>query len=244
MLPFEIIDFQNAKHGFYCEGCIRGKAKRKNIPKRSVRSSVEIGELIFSDVYGPTKVPSVGGNRYMVTFTDDYSRTAKIFGIPTKGKTEEVFRTYYKMMKTNGVKIKKIRSDNGGEYKGKFSDFCRRKGITQEFTAPESPWQNAVSERLNRTLEGAAKACLAGKNLTGKLWLAAMNHFLDTKERLERKEPILQQAFGDKVFYLNHRKQKHEEKVLEGIFIGSEDKNRVINVGNCPFSDKIGMTIL
>ena len=46
--------------------------------------------------------------------------------------------------------IKRLRSDNGGEYTFKeFIQYCRDKGIRREFTIPSSPQQNGVSERMN-----------------------------------------------------------------------------------------------
>jgi transposase InsO family protein len=52
-------------------------------------------------------------------------------------------------------KLKCLRSDNGGEYKSdEFVQFCRERGIRQEFTAPYSPKQNEVAEWMNQTIQG------------------------------------------------------------------------------------------
>ena len=46
------------------------------------------------------------------------------------------------------VKIKCLRSDNGGEYNSKeFRSYCQSKGIGRQFTIPYSPFQNGVAER-------------------------------------------------------------------------------------------------
>nr|GEY87912.1 retrotransposon protein, putative, Ty1-copia subclass [Tanacetum cinerariifolium] len=52
-----------------------------------------------------------------------------------------------------GKKIKVIRSDRGGEYMSPFTDLCAKHEIRHEFTAPYSPRQNSIAERINRTLK-------------------------------------------------------------------------------------------
>jgi transposase InsO family protein len=48
--------------------------------------------------------------------------------------------------------VKRLRSDNGGEYKNKkMSDLCEKLKISQQFTVPYNPEQNCLAERMNRT---------------------------------------------------------------------------------------------
>ncbi|KAL6312268.1 hypothetical protein AAG906_025647 [Vitis piasezkii] len=57
-----------------------------------------------------------------------------------------------------GLKIKCLRSDNGGEYiDGGFSEYCAAQGIRMEKTIPGTPQQNGVAERMNRTLNERAR---------------------------------------------------------------------------------------
>ena len=49
--------------------------------------------------------------------------------------------------KSIGKKIKKLRSDNGGESIDKdFTNFCAREGIKREWTTPYNLEQNGVAE--------------------------------------------------------------------------------------------------
>ncbi|WMV33710.1 hypothetical protein MTR67_027095 [Solanum verrucosum] len=51
-------------------------------------------------------------------------------------------------------KIKRFRSDRGGEYNTKtLEDFCEKNDITHEVSAPYAPQQNGVAKRKNRTLK-------------------------------------------------------------------------------------------
>ena len=57
------------------------------------------------------------------------------------------------------LKVKCLRSDNGGEYiDGRFSQYCAAQGIRMEKTIPGTPQQNGVTERMNRTLNECARS--------------------------------------------------------------------------------------
>ena len=43
--------------------------------------SIDIFDLIHSDVWGPSSISSIGGSRYFVVFVDDYSGYSWIFHI-------------------------------------------------------------------------------------------------------------------------------------------------------------------
>jgi transposase InsO family protein len=66
-----------------------------------------------------------------------------------------------------GLRIKKIRSDNGTEFKNsQIEGFLEEEGIKHEFSSPYMPQQNGVVERENRTLLDMARTwqgpCLIG----------------------------------------------------------------------------------
>ena len=52
-----------------------------------------------------------------------------------------------------GLKVKCLRSDNGGGYiDGGFNEYCAAQGITMEKIISKTPQQNGVAERMNRTI--------------------------------------------------------------------------------------------
>ena len=58
-----------------------------------------------------------------------------------------------------GLKVKCLRSDNGGEYiDGRFSEYCAAYEIMMEKTIPRTPQQNGVAKRMNRTLNERARS--------------------------------------------------------------------------------------
>ena len=64
------------------------------------------------------------------------------------------------MVKTEtGLKVKYLRSDNGGEYiDGGFSEYCVAQGIRMEKTIFGTPQQNGVVECMNKTLNERARS--------------------------------------------------------------------------------------
>jgi IS30 family transposase len=59
------------------------------------------------------------------------------------------------------VKVKKIRSDNGTEFKNtQIEDFFDKEGIKYEFSTPYTPQQNGISKRKNHTLIEMARTML------------------------------------------------------------------------------------
>ena len=67
-------------------------------------------------------------------------------------------------------KIKRLRSDRGGEYfSNEFDAFCAEHGIIHESTPPYSPQSNGVAERKNRTLTDLVNAMLDTLGLS-KAW--------------------------------------------------------------------------
>ena len=74
------------------------------------------------------------------------------------------------------LKIKCLRSDNGGEYiDGRFSEYCTTQGIRMEKTIPRTPQQNGVAERMNRTLNERARSMRLHAGLPKTFWADAVS---------------------------------------------------------------------
>ena len=57
----------------FCESCVYGKATRKPIAKECEGERAEhVGNVVWSDIWGPSPMPTLGGRCYYVTFTDDH----------------------------------------------------------------------------------------------------------------------------------------------------------------------------
>jgi hypothetical protein len=56
-----------------CEACAKAKMHRISVPKKSFSKTTRPLELIHIDVCGPMNIDPIGGSKYVLTFTDDYS---------------------------------------------------------------------------------------------------------------------------------------------------------------------------
>ncbi|RVW73393.1 Retrovirus-related Pol polyprotein from transposon TNT 1-94 [Vitis vinifera] len=75
-----------------------------------------------------------------------------------------------------GLKVKCLRSDNGGEYiDGGFSEYCAAQGIRMEKTIPGTPQQNGVAERMNKTLNERARSMRLHAGLPKTFWADAVS---------------------------------------------------------------------
>jgi len=57
-----------------CEICLAGKQTRRPFQTNMKMRAKECLAMVYSDVCGPFEVPSLGVNRYFITFVDEYSR--------------------------------------------------------------------------------------------------------------------------------------------------------------------------
>ena len=93
------------------------------------------------DLFGPTTYVSIGGNNYYLDIVDDFSRFTWVFFLHDKTVVFNTFKSFAKRAENKfDFKIKKVRSDNGSEFKKtKVEDFCNEKGIKHEFLAKYTP---------------------------------------------------------------------------------------------------------
>ncbi|KAI3509833.1 hypothetical protein L1887_25356 [Cichorium endivia] len=158
-----------------CAGCQYGKAHQLPYKESKFRAKKPL-ELIHSDVFGPVKQTSVSGMRYMLTFIDDYSRYVWVFFMKEKSDTFSKFKEFKITVEGEvGMKIRCLRSDNGGEYTSEeFKQYLKECGIRHQYTCANTPQQNGVAERKNRHLAEICRSMLHAKNVPGRFWAEAM----------------------------------------------------------------------
>jgi hypothetical protein len=197
------------------------------------------------DLFSPINVKNIANDSYCLVVTDDYSRFSWVMFMATKDETFECVRTLIlKVESLYILKVRRIRSDNGTEFKNnQMYIFCNEKGILQEFSAPYTPQQNGVAERKNRTLIEVARSMLADSMLPVKFWNEAvtaacytLNRVLTVKkydktcyELLNNRKPNLKflELFGSPCTLLDPD-GKFGSKVIEGYFVGyASPKKRI-----------------
>ena len=232
-----------------CLNCPYGKQTRA--PFRKVEKLPNhIGDLIVSDICGPFE-PSIGNYRYFITWIETKTRFATIDFIKNKESSTITtsFRNYTAwLLRQKSANVKRIRSDNGGEYTGKeFQDICAKSGIIHETTSPHTPEHNGIAERYNRTLQDGALTLRHDAGLSGRFWVSAIHTVNFVKNRVLHSRLGISpyQAFwgtkpkvdwlriyGSKCWALipKSTRLKNQYKSIEGIFVGYYDNSKAYKI--------------
>ena len=153
-----------------CEVCALTKKTRvinRVAPERSIQPLARV----FSDFWGPYRVPAITGERYMLTFTDDYTRKSWVVLTTDRASLPFEFARWRALVeRQSGRQLIAVRSDNANEYKALGGTVLVDAGITLELTTLYTPWQNGSSERLNRSLATMARSMLLDAKLLYEFW--------------------------------------------------------------------------
>jgi transposase InsO family protein len=134
-------------------------------------------EMLHMDLFGSIAYISIGGNKYGLVIIHDYSRFTWVFFLQDKSEAEEVLKKLLKRAQNEfDAKVKRIRSDNGNEFKNtQVEDYRDEEGIKDEFSASYTPQQNRVTERKSRTLIEMARTMLNEYKTSDWFWAEAVN---------------------------------------------------------------------
>ena len=165
-----------------------------------------------------------------------------------KSKAAEKVKEYLAKLISHDRKPKAIHLDRGKEFLN-VTSWCQEKGIDIQKTAPYSPSQNGVAERMNRTLVEIARAMIQG--LPEFLWEYAINHASYLHNRastkslkgltpydkwFKKKSNISHlREFGAPVWVLlqgQKEPRKMETKSRRRVFVGYDDGSKSIKYYN------------
>ncbi|KAG7576575.1 Ribonuclease H-like superfamily [Arabidopsis thaliana x Arabidopsis arenosa] len=241
-----------------CEGCVFGKQTRKSFPIGQARRATQCLEIVHADLCGPMQTTSLGGSRYFLMMTDDYSRMSWVYFLESKGEAFEMFKKFKALVeKQSGQLVKVLRTDRGGEFTStEFNQFCEREGIHHELTTAYTPEQNSVAERKNRTVVEMARSMLKQKNLPNQFWAESVKtavyllNISPTKAVLNKtpyeawcgRKPAVShlRVFGSVAYSLvdSHHRKKLDEKSEKCVFLGYCSQSKGYRLYN-PVSGKI-----
>jgi hypothetical protein len=101
-----------------CSACQAGKQVGVPHPPKSIMTTTQPLELIHMDLFGPVAYLSIGGNKYGLVIVDDCSHFTWVFFIFDRCQVQDKVKTFArKAQKEFGLPIKKVRSDNGTEFR-------------------------------------------------------------------------------------------------------------------------------
>ena len=192
-------------------------------------------DLVHSDLSGQLSPADKNGYQYAMVFVDDYSGMTFHYLLKNKSDATRAMEKFIADVAPIG-KIKRLRSDNGGEYLGEFKDVLIKQSIKHELSSPHTPQQNGTAERSWRTAFDMARCLLLDSELPKNLWSYALLTSGYTRNRCYQqrtgstpyelftgRRPNLRNmvAFGTKCFvYNDNQKRKLDDRSHEGVFIG------------------------
>ena len=101
-----------------CEGKLTSKVQKDRIARCG-----DVLELIHTYICGPFTPTSLGGYRYFITFTNDFSRYGHVELIREKSGSLVAFKEFkVKMELQKNKKVKVVRSNRGGEFYGRYDE--------------------------------------------------------------------------------------------------------------------------
>jgi hypothetical protein len=225
------------KWPIFCESCDYAKTTCKPISKeRSTPPAEAFGDEVHSDLWGPSPTPTIGGRKYYVTFTDDYSRYTSLELLKSKDQTLQAYKTFTAWAETqHGTRVKRLRSDRSGEYTG--GDFTKfLQGTEHRLTTHDTPQHNGVAESLNCRLLERMRAILHHAQLPKSLWGEAIMFGVWLKNRTSTQAlgnvTLYERLYGKKldlgglpewgqqVWVHNDRGSKLDAQATEGRWVG------------------------
>jgi hypothetical protein len=180
-----------------------------------------------------------------MTFINDATRFAFTYLLPRKSDAYEAYTIFADQNAARSGGVGTLRSDNGGEYSShKFKEHLRTNGTFAQRTTPDTPQQNSVAERLNRTLHEMANSMMIHASMSLRLWGEAMQAATDLRNRaptaalegsvtpleaLTGGKPDLSHArvFGCEAYArVNGHVRKFEPKATRCVFVGYADATK------------------
>ena len=136
-----------------CEVCL--KQKNPTVPDHQPVGTLPIpdgpGQWWHMDVAGPL-VKSTAGNRYLLVFTDPFSKWPEAFAMPDQTAKTTADMIYKGIVCRYGVP-EGLHADQGRNFEAQLmKELCQRLGIRRTRSSPFNPQGNGQAERTNCTL--------------------------------------------------------------------------------------------
>jgi len=206
----------------------------------------ELLDIIHIDLNRPHNTAGNNGEKYILTFIDDYSKATRLYTIKSRTEVYECFFEFINTVENiTDKKIKRSRCDNEKEkeYVNKdISRLAREKGIILLLCPPYVHQLNSTAERYNRSIMDTTRCVLSEAKINRRFWPEIIKKATYLKNRMlvntiEKKTPyeILTgkkpniknlRIHGSRVFLKvqeEKRKSKWDRKADLGILLGYEN---------------------
>jgi Integrase core domain len=159
-----------------CIACIEVKQSERPF-RQSSKRKMKPGEMTHMDLWGKYDIASINGSLYYLLMIDDASQYMSISFLKSKDQAAQRIKAYLAYITARNKTLQAIRIDHSTEFtNADLRSWCTERGIKVQMTAPYSPSQNRVAERMNQTLVELARAMLISAKLPEFLWEPAVQH--------------------------------------------------------------------
>nr|GFB37735.1 retrovirus-related Pol polyprotein from transposon TNT 1-94 [Tanacetum cinerariifolium] len=124
------------------------------------------------DLCGPMRVASINGKKYLLVIADDYSRYTWTHCLRSKDETPKVLINFLRLVQRGlHAQVRIVRTDKGMEFLSQtLHAYFATEGILHQTSVAQTPEQNGVIERRNRTLVEAARTMLSAAKVPLFFW--------------------------------------------------------------------------
>ena len=191
-----------------CEDCIMGRQTRRPFDGETDKDLDPL-DLVSFDIWGPSRVQSVGGKVYLLIIVD--AGTSFKYGAYLADKSDATVSDAFEVFRTKGEtvtsrKLRRIRTDGAFDSPA-WKDYYQTRGITHEISAPYSSAQNGLAERAIRTTIEDVRTLLRDSGLGHSYWAEAAAYSIYTRNLIpSRRHPgrIPLESFTGKRQGVNH----------------------------------------
>jgi len=245
----------------FCEACTLGKMKKLPFSKSQTKARGPL-DIVSSDVGGPVTPAAPGGLRYWAVLVDHWGSYVWVLFAKKKSEiyrllkewrqhVEQHFRATVANWEFGAGWTRFFRTDGGGEYTSKQMEAeFKRLGIIHEVTAPYTPEQDGVAERMQETLVTRATTMLVDSRLPRKFWnlalrasaytinrtpASAQNFSIPYEKLFDRPVNIHHMhRFGCRAYPLipkeKRHKQKFGDKAKRCVFVGYHENSKAYDL--------------
>jgi hypothetical protein len=187
------------------------RAKSHQAERPAAQRSTREDERWAADLIGPITPPGLRGERYVLSSIDDFSGRPE--NVPLKRKAD-AYLGLKKIFLRRGVRPALLRTDNGGEFKGRWLSVLYEERVRPELCCAWQPETNGKIERWNGTATRMVRASCAN---FPRLWPYAYEYAAQLHAWLQKATAgeivQLKRVFGELVWYsLGGHKTKMEPR--------------------------------
>ena len=149
------------------------KSYLPSFPNASTIKGSTPGEYLVCDIQGPFSVQSMGGERYVLTYTDYYTRHSWTYLLTQKsealGHLKHLIEVIFAAAR---VELRHYHSDGAGELTGQETRQYLERTVRATVSTSEvyTPQRNSIAERKFRTLGEMTAATLHDSSLPRNFW--------------------------------------------------------------------------